>query len=963
MKRTKLLVTSMCALLTLGTIASCGTPAEDNKVSTLFEVTVEGNRTILAVGEKVQLSVTIFGTTSNEVTYASSDSEVLSVSEAGLCEAKQPGVGIITVQSVSNPDLKKEISLEVTKSLGQRNPQLQEMADSIESYNYGAGVRYDGEIKVDVGVGSAMGLLDLEDIHLPLQAEVQTTDVETNVHLRADVENLLTASGFGSSFVDVPLILRKTIGALFNKDFDNYLKDNDCKEYKYLDLYAFNNFDYYAAQTRNFGTAEVPDYRPFAIGKGNVVSLLSPLANSLTGLLGGGESSEGEEEGGLDIASLLTKDGLLRLTSTLYNFFDEDTGADYTKLSLGQEALGIINPLLSGIGGPIDLALGGISIEGWYLPSELTEVSLTVNNKAEGENKFSGLEFVVKGLNPDEEEYEFINISLKTPEILPADYMAKEKEKILNYNAASEMALTYGDKDTTSTVIDAIKVANTLADMQNTYGVAENKDITKTMGKLLSLYEHCDNDYVKDLLYPLSVRLSELKYGKEEILNGFVEKSSLVEGEARFIIDRFINKEKADFTAKFTSANPEIIEIDENTGVYKGLKQIYTGAISSGNKKSTSNSSKLTAVVTYKDGDKDASKTFNSTVKYEGETCGFASTKSTLVAKEGFDTTEHEISLPSNGIFTLKDVIKLPEGATDAKYTFTAKDKKIATVDSDGKVQALTPYMENNDGTMRTIAGITLKLTYKLGEESVTDNHVFFVKLTDTLSGKIDSTKATADVKIDEKANKITAKEGTTFDLNSIFLPSADKYDADSLKVNINKMDENLYDGTKFLSPYYSDYKLDEDGRLGVTNNISGKDYFADITYTVDGATKIERLYFSLEVIGEAKQPDDLVFEGIKDTHYNKETNTFTFNESEFTTIAIDGDKTIEKGYIIQLADGWTQSFISSSDIKTVYYKSGKIDGKTTYVLTGLQKGKVGASISIKKGSTSYKLYCYIEIK
>lgn len=968
----KIALATTLLVLTLG-ITGCGsTEPTPVGINTFFEVTVQDNRSIISVGEEVKISYELYGTTSDEVTFTSSNENVLTVSTEGVAKGVRAGVATITVASVSNPDLTKDIQIQVATTLGQKNPQLQEMADSINSYNYENGVRYNGEINVDLGDPKAMGLMTLNlDASLPLTIEVQNKDT-TNVHIAADVERLVDQDPILG--IDLNAILSKTVGALISPEFDNYTIDADYQGAKYLDIYSFDSsLDYTVGYRRNFGDETTADYRTFLMGEGNVLKTLSPLGDTLLGVLTGSgeESSETtEEEGGLDLGSLLSYEGILNLTNTLYGFFNVETTEDSTTLSLNDNALTLVNNFWTGlgIGGAQDLELNGIPVNGVEIPTSFTNVSFYVENKGEGENKFSNFNFKIDALNSKEEEYNFLEVNLEKPEELSATYFDDLKTDVNAYKDALTTQLTYGE-DITGDVITATKFMTNLRSFEDTYKVAENDDIKLAMNMLTAEYLKADG-HLKDLMYPIYTRIMASKYGMNEYVNGRFSLKELGDGDVgQFYFDHINEKIDLSSGAKITyrSDNSSIIKMNED-GSYEGVAQTYTGRVNAGNVKATSNSTYIYADVEYTDAAGEEQKvTFRQLgTKYTGERRGFNSTKSLFNENAAFDQETHELKLASNSTFDLKGLVKLPDGATDVTYSFKSNDTKIATVDKEGKLQVLTGYLETVSGedVVRNIAGLEITLKYTLGEESVNEKAIVFVNVTDNMveGTLLDST--IDGVTVDKATNTITAKVGTEFDLTTLFGGSTNA-DEGSLKVKFNGLDAKLYDEkTKtVLAPYIASNKLNENGEFDFVNTSTGVKVYADVTYTVEGVAKTERVYFTFVADGEGKQ-SETTQALITDPKYNKETNTLTLTKADFGTVVPNDDKTL--AYSISLEGDAFVNGLSISDSTIIGSKSyyDKEQKQFEYFLQYKEgmTGKVGVKLTIKTANDKLEYYIYVQI-
>ena len=144
------------SLITLTTLGGCGlTSCGGGEVSTVSTVVITGVKNGV-VGDTIQLSATVFGTSSNEVTWKSSDVAIATVSDSGLVTLVSGGSVTITATSKENPDITSspahisvfedgEMHLEVsslpTKTKYKVGDKLSYDGISIMAYSYVDGVK------------------------------------------------------------------------------------------------------------------------------------------------------------------------------------------------------------------------------------------------------------------------------------------------------------------------------------------------------------------------------------------------------------------------------------------------------------------------------------------------------------------------------------------------------------------------------------------------------------------------------------------------------------------------------------------------------------------------------------------------------------------------------------------------------------------------------------------------------
>lgn len=721
MKRMKKSVffVALC-VLSIG-LTSCGNKEEVNndsiKVMRELIVSTQDGRENLKVGETNQLDVNVYGVANSDVVFTAT-SDCVTVDENGLVTAVKPGSGTIEVSSKDDASLKRVVTFNVLEDLTQKNPQIKEMIDSFKEYDYKKGVRFNANISASFG--------GLGGVNLPLMAEYQQDDEGTNVHIQADLEKPLTGiAGMGNKAVK-PLLVNYLAPNM------DYLDDTDKNEMKYLDIYNRGLATYYATLSRNFGTDEAVEYAPYALSTENALETISPLGdvvlNLVSGLLGGnGGGSGGIEIPGLgfDISTIFTTDGFLFIQDYVYSFLDVETNEDSTKLSLNSMLIPLLNGFWSqaGLDKGLKIDLGGLALT-LQLPTSFKEVSFTIENKnTESDQKFSKFEFNAIGLNSKGEEYTFINVTLDKPVVLDEGFIKEQNTKIDKYVAESAIAK------------EKIKEATTLRSLKKDYGVAsDNAKANAKASELMGYYyeESANSKERQNLLYPMVNRINTAAFTTGEYVNvnfSSTEVGDEEEGKVSPIAINGLEKIDSSITG-FTSSDEEIIAVDPASGTYHGVAQTYTGKVGSNNEKATNNYAFVKGSISYGEG---KTKSFSQKVTYTGEKRAFASIRSSFNAMEGFDQETRTLKVKAGQTGDFKDLIKLPDGATDAtmKVSTYTSDKKIITVNNkDTTYTVLDKYEEvEGEGVFRNLSGVSIAVNYNLGEEKVKDTVIFFVEV------------------------------------------------------------------------------------------------------------------------------------------------------------------------------------------------------------------------------------------
>lgn len=735
MKRINLLLIPVCALAF--TLGSCGNVEEENIV-TLFEVSVPENREYLMVGEEIKLNVEAYGYKTDKIIYSSNNEKVLSINEEGNIKALAPGSGTITI-TIDGTEESKKASFTVVENLENRNPELQKMVDSMSNYDYANGVNYFGELRLDAGVAKiGDGLIKISvpvDMTLPIDLKVQTDDDETNVRARFDFDKSTIfdqeLTGLANT-LPISALLTKTFAEFLCPDFSDYmtlsgsLLDMDATLYKdarYLDIYNLGDLNYYTAINRNFGTEEEPSYRPYAFGENNVTNLLTPVLNLLIG-----SNGNVENEGDYDFSSILTKDGLLQVFELVWSMVDSKVEENSTTITLLDSTLVALNSMYvaSGVGGTKELELNGTIIKDIYLPTLLTDVTMRVENKNEGENKFSLLDLSIKGLNPVGEEYEFLGFTITEPEMLEKDVFVEMRDLVEAYKEAS-LEFAYNTKDILGITMDEItsakkmtQRAKALFDMKKNFdSVTENDKIKKEANTLWEIYENKElvNEYRSDLLYPTKYMLEKSGYGSGTEFTKLEINDEEV-GEVK-PLSRLVNPQKI----TLTSENPDIIKINDEGNGYQGVSALYNGAVNS-NKKGVTNKAAVVATIKHQNGtSKD-----RVYITYTGANVTFKETKATLNDNSKLDKATHTVSMKIEETFNFSNLISLPEGATESTITYSlgassTLNCKGITIDKNAGV--VTANLDT--GIDSGLASVIAKCSYLLNGENITENVIIFI--------------------------------------------------------------------------------------------------------------------------------------------------------------------------------------------------------------------------------------------
>ncbi len=707
----------------------------------------ENDRKNLSVGETNQIEAHVYGGSKDEVNYKSLTEEILSVSETGLVTALKKGSGKIEVSCKADETIKKVISYTVVEKISQAFSSIGEAKSDLESYEYDKGVTIPVSISMDLGKIS--GKLSSSSLEMEL-FDTSNTSTYGNLKLPINLsiyeyaeneekKNMMDLSIQSKTFLNdicsrnillsaadkisnIKGILYSSLLSIMNTSYDEYLDKNDYKDITSLNISCLNGTDFYSSINRDFTTSNTKEEHAFAFQQIDFTSLLLPIYKEF---LKSKKEDKLENETSFDYSELLTKDGLLQLSSFLSNYIDEKKDDNSATLSLNETGMKFVESFYEEHVTESEYSYSNDDIEiSFTLPKSITAMEVVIS-KEDDTHPTKNITFRINGKRKStDEEYTFFSISMDKPVQKTDDSLSKRKDELVNYIKASEN-FTFEDEKTN--VVSLIKESDILYQAETNYGATNNQNMKNKKDSLLSYYySSFVSEERKRLLYPLYRRIQSLDLSYEDYVKCNLESTTFKDSdEAKSEALHLLAGESVnDFDYTLKSSDEEMFTIDQEQKKVVPIKSIYNGEVNSKNEKQCDSSASITFTITPKENVTTiSSQTKSVSVKYEGTAKGFRNTKTTFKENSAFDSTTREYTIKAGATFDPSALIQLPSGAI---ATYASTDDSLAKKNGllSNKFTTIEPTTEKD------LVGIKVTVAYTEDSSLHTETVVFYLKIT-----------------------------------------------------------------------------------------------------------------------------------------------------------------------------------------------------------------------------------------
>lgn len=778
----KKIMIAVLPLLLVSSLTGCKSNNTSNSTSQKTEtitrkaivVLKEDDREYLSIGETNQLTAYSSGDSSEKFVFKSLDEELASVDENGLVTALKEGDVKIEVSLKSDSTVKKTVSFTIVKTLLQAIPELQAAIDDIKSYDYKKGVNLSFEMGISFGEIKAsteilgykvddMTILDTYEnpLTVPVNFDIQNYkdedgDTHTFLHSSLCVSDIINS--FTSSNETIQNIIDKidfdeiyqNIATTVSADFGNYLRTEDFNNFYSFEFYSYGKSDTYVMLTRNFGTSENPDIKPFAYNKGNILNLLSPYADEILGALiksyTGSSSSENNEKinefinklvpgVSVDMDQLLTKDGIAFMQTVLAEMLETSTEGDVTTVKLNKTAMERIQNVYSEYvttdeysfeNG--DSSLGNVTIK-YSIPSKLDSIKLIIDNSNTSTHKLKSLKFEIDGVrkvkNGDsisEVPYPFVTATMNHPTEPATGAMDEMQTTLEKYKEAASNIVDLSSHTSSLDVQGLIEKANEIYNAEITYGADKtNANLQKVKTDLMTYYysDVYKSNERQNLLYPMMNRLNSLDFTyQDEYVESYDSLNIDDNSSSKYSVNYFKSGKDVAITKTYSSSNEDVISVDQDGNV-TGNHAYYNGQVVN-NKKQADSSATIT--INTVNSETNETKTFSKVFTYTGSNITFKDTKTTFnsdnLTDATFDSTTRELTVNGSS-FDVNQLLNLPSNASVTKYTSNSP---------------LVGYFGilTNKSTIKAISydklfGVDIQVSYTDNGETKTEDVIFYV--------------------------------------------------------------------------------------------------------------------------------------------------------------------------------------------------------------------------------------------
>ena len=459
MKR-KLFVGALLAscLLVGGTLVSCYSGDEEptitdsvdedpnQQVEEEISISLSVEDSTLYIEDTTTITATVTGLDTYEVEYeVTTGSEYVTVTDEGLVTAVAEGTARITgtVTDIDGTEYSDTVAIKVVAL----NEHIETMYSTLASFDYESGVYINGELSINLGTLNAGTIIEDYDLSvgIPLEATFGYTSSDDMIaKISVNFENItgltLPITIDLSSMMGLPdgsyvTTVSADLGDYIKANFLNYVfTDLDSDELKDIEIiniyntgtteiyieavggaaigsteetlgfYAFDLNNLFSTDTLTTTTAMLPQSKNL-VSRGDVGDVLDVL-------LAVAEASETDTS-----YSLSVTDDILSVLNVYYSELGIG-GSYHFEFDVGSEASSF-------------LGSSSIEIEGLTIPTEFTEVTLTINNDGESENEdelvFNNIELSISGKTNSVSEYEFLNLTVGCPIQIEDDTIEIEK--------------------------------------------------------------------------------------------------------------------------------------------------------------------------------------------------------------------------------------------------------------------------------------------------------------------------------------------------------------------------------------------------------------------------------------------------------------------------------------------------------------------------------------------------------
>lgn len=694
------------------------------------------SKSTLLVGDTYQIEGELQNDSDDVLAYQSLTKEVLSVSENGLVTALKKGTGRIRVYAKMNPDTATVLSFTVYERIQDAFPSLGRFLSTFEDVDKESGYDFDlsflldmGKIKADVFSLIETTVLDLtynpdsqSDRRLKLDMDIfhQKKDrdfYQASVYLENAFSELLKKNTILNTIFK-NLNLR---GSIYSRllsqctSYGSYLNEDDYSLLNTMNLYSYGMSDIYSTLERKDSDKLVP----FAFGKGNLVSLLSPYIDEFLSSLKGS-----------DFQSDIRISDSSAILGMLSNYLVEKKNTGSVTYSLNENAVGLIDQKYQEIlpEKEKEADMNGIKMK-FSLPEKITGAYLKIDDTYYDSQ--SKARFVLEGKRYSKNEtYPFMEIDVGKP-VQSDKAQSKDKtDRFESYLQASNPSISL-DGTETVTPRELIMEAEEIRTAEKEYQASGDRFQAKKDELLGYYFNNAESQEKKDLLYPMYERLRTLNYSTQDYSFAYCQKTDIQDKESiPFSLTHLYHGENInDFTSSYQSDDEEIIKVNA-FGQVSPVQGIYDGNVSDSNEKTADTQANVTATMNPNGQESfQNAKTFQKTFTYKGLQRGFRKTQTAFKENENFDEKTRELTLMENSTFSLKSLLDLPVGLT--AVSFRSSDDRLVSTSAltlSDKAEIHSAY-ENSKKIKRDLCGIKATVLYMEDMTPKQETLVFYIRI------------------------------------------------------------------------------------------------------------------------------------------------------------------------------------------------------------------------------------------
>lgn len=697
----------------------------------------EQSKSSLLVGDTYQIEGVIQSEYEDSLLFSSLTKEVLSVDENGLVTALKKGTGRIQISSKRNPETNAILSFQVYDRISDSFPELGRFLDTFTQADKSQGYDIDMSFLIDLGKIKAnlMNLIETPILDLSYDENPDSDKrfcldlsffhqkkdkdfYQASIYLENALSKVLKNNTLLNTIfknLDLRGMLYSNIFSSFKTCYNEYLSQDDFAKLDTLNLYSYGMSDFYSTLERK----DEDKIIPFAFGKDNILTLLSPYADVLLPMLKGKETS-----------SLPAKDDLALIEGMMSNYLIEKKSGDSVTYSLKSDIVKIIDQKYQQILPEHELVRKVQSLEMKIdLPEKITGLYLSINNTFyEGKSK---AKLILQGKrNQKEETYPFLELDISKP-VMSDKASSKDKtDRFQAYLKASQPSTGIDGTNQVSPV-SLIKEAEQVRIAETDYQASGDKFQAKKDELLGYYFSSGISEEKKNLLYPMYERIKSLDYSTQDYAFSYAEKNEVDENETiPFALTHLYHGNSLnDFSSTYESSNEDIIDVDA-FGNVRGVKGIYNGDVDDDNTKSADLEATITATMNQNGQDTfKKNLSFTKDFTYTGKERDFPATISSFKENASFNQETRELTLNENSQFQLKNILNLPSSVTSVTYS-SSDDKLVSTtlLSLSDTVNVHSIY-ENSKKVQRDLCGITATIRYMDGITPKKETMVFYIRV------------------------------------------------------------------------------------------------------------------------------------------------------------------------------------------------------------------------------------------